>query len=165
MKMTLAKALKHKNRVAKKIGRVSSDIQNNNSILTANDPEVDVRALDTMRHELVQHLVALKTAIHRATDPVRDKVFMMAELRGSIQFYQSLNTQHGKSASTRYFGGGDEFVEHKATMRKEHVDRIVADLEAQIDDIQDKLDEFNASTKIEIDIPDAVDRPYAPISN
>lgn len=153
MEMTLSKALKHKNRVVQKITRISGDIQSNNSTLTVNAPEVDVRVLDGMRLELLNHLVALKTAIHRASDKVREKIFLLAELKGSIQFYRSIDTQHGKRQSNR-FGGGDEFVEHTAVMRKESIDRIVVELEGKIDAIQDTLDEFNAVTKISINIPD-----------
>jgi len=163
MKMTLAKALKHKNRVAKRISQISNDIRDNNSILAINDPEVDVLGLDEMRKTLTGYLVALKTAIHRASDKVRDKIFESAELRVTIQFYRSLETQHGKREAHR-FSSGNEFVEHKAVIRKEAVDRIVAGLEDDIDKIQDQLDEFNAMNTIDIDIPDAVNRPYAPVS-
>ena len=161
MEMTLAKALKHKNRVAQKIARVSGDIRENNSILVVNDSEVDVNVLDRMRKELTDYLVALKTAIHRASDSVRDKIFMLAELKGSIGFYNSICTQHGKRESHR-FGGDDEFVEYKAVIRKESIDRAVAELEAEIDTIQDRLDEFNATTMIKIDVPNVMSRPYAP---
>lgn len=162
MEMTIAKALKHKNRVAQKMSRISDDIRSNNSILSVNKPEVDVKALDALRLELLEHLVALKTAIHRASDRVRDKIFMLAELKGSIQFYNSICTQHGKREANR-FGGSDEFVEHTAVMRKESIDRIVVELESKIDAMQDELDEFNVATKINIDIPGAMSRPYAPI--
>lgn len=162
--MTLAKALKHKNRVAQKIARISDDIRQNNSILAVNDPEVNVLILDTMRAELTDYLVALKTAIHRASDKVRDKIFLLAELKGSILFYRSIDTQHGKREAHR-FSGGEEFVEHKAAMRKGMMDRMVTELEEKIDVIQDQLDEFNMTTKINIGIPDAMKRPYAPVND
>lgn len=165
MDMTLAKALKHKNRVAQKIARISDDIRANNSILAVNDPEVDVQRLDGMRKELTDYLVALKTAIHRASDSVRDKIFLLAELKVSIVFYRSICTQHGKRETHRFGGGGDDYVEHKAVMRKESIDRIVVELEEKIDEIQDQLEEFNVTTKIKSDIPDAMSRPYAPISD
>jgi hypothetical protein len=166
MEMTLAKALKHKNRVGQRISTIGGDIQTYNSILAVNEREVDVKALDAMREELLEHLVTLKTAIHRASDKVRKDIFMLAELKGSIRFYRSISTQHGKCESRGFgrFGGSDEFVEHTAVLRKEDIDRLVALLEEKIDTMQDRLDEFNAVTKINIDIPDAMSRPYAPIS-
>lgn len=162
MEMTLAKALKHKNRVAQMIRRVSDDIQHNNSILTVNEPEVDIKALDAMRLELTDHLVALKTAIHRASDSVRREIFNLAEKRTSIGFYRSLDTKHGKRQAHSY-GGDAEFVEYKAAIRKIDSDRIVVELESEIDVIQDRLDEFNMTAKITIDIPGAMSRPYAPM--
>lgn len=164
MEMTLAKALKHKNRVAQRLARISDDIRANNSILSVNEQEVDIKALDRMRLEVMNHLVALKTAIHRASDKVRDKIFLLAELKGSVRFYQSIDTQHGKRQSNRY-GSGDEFVEHKAVIRREDVDRLVAELEEKIDNIQDQLDEFNSTVRITLDIPGAINRPYAPMAS
>ena len=155
MKMTLAKALKHKKRVAQKIAQISDDIRHNNSILAVNESEVDVFALDAKRIELTDYLVTLKTAMHRASDAVRDKIFLLAELKASILFYRSVSTQHGKREAHR-FGGGDEFVEHKATLRKDAVDHLVTDLEGRIDVIQDQLEEFNATTKIDIVISNAM---------
>lgn len=164
MEMTLAKALKHKNRVAQKMARISDDIRNNNSILAVNEPEVDVNALDTMRLELMGHLVELKTTIHRASDKVRATIFMLSEFKTSIGFYRSISTCHGKRETNRWGGGGgEEFVEHKAVMRKEAIDRIVTELEGKIDAMQDQLDEFNVTTKINIIVPEAMSRPYAPI--
>ncbi len=165
MEMTLAKALKHKNRVAQKIARISDDIRANNSTLAINDPEVDVQRLDGMRKELTDYLVALKTAIHRVSDSVRDKIFLLAELKGSIGFYRSVCTQHGKRESHRFGGGGDDFVEHKAVIRKDAVDAFVTELEERIDTIQEQLEEFNVTTKFKIDIPDAMSRPYAPVGD
>lgn len=162
MEMTLAKALKHKNRIAQRVQSVSNDIQSNNSILAVNEPEVDVKALDKMRRALVEHLIAVKTAIHKASDPIRKDIFRLAEVKVTIGFYRSLGTAHGKRSSDRY-GGGGEFVEYKATIRKDHVDAINLELESEIDAIQEKLDQFNIATKIEIDIPDEMNRPFAPV--
>ena len=162
MKMTLAKALKHKNRIAQRIQSVSNDIQVNNSILAVNEPEVDIKVLDTMRRELVVHLIAVKTAIHKASDSIRADIFRLAEVKATIGFYRSLGTSHGKRQAHR-FGTGDEFVEYKATIRKEEVDRINFELESEIDTLQEKLDTFNVTTNIEIDVPDAMNRPFAPL--
>lgn len=156
--MSIAKAMKHKNRVAQRISRVSSDISSYNSFLSLNEREVDVAILIQMRHDLVEHLIALKTAIHRASEPVREKIFRLAELKGTIQFYRGLSTTHGKSQTWN----SEDAVEYDAVLRKKDVDAIVANLEAEVDSIQDSLDEFNASTKFGIEVPNAVKRPYAP---
>lgn len=164
MEMTLAKALKHKNRIAQRIQEVSAEMQSNNSILAVNEPEVDIKALDRMRHELVEHLIAVKSAIHTASEPVRTDIFRLSELKSTIGFYRSLPTSHGKREPHR-FGGSEEFIEYKAVMRKEEISRIVFELETKIDALQERLDGFNVSTKIDIDIPDVMNRPFAPVGD
>lgn len=163
--MTLSRALKHKNRVAEKIRRISEDMRSHNSILEVNEPEVDVRALDGMRRLLTDHLISVKTTIHVIVpENIRAKIFRLGELKATIGFYRGLDTSHGKRQSSRYsMRPSDEFVENKAVIRKEEVDRIVIELEKEIDRIQDELDEFNARTKVSIVIPEAMDRPFAPM--
>jgi hypothetical protein len=148
MKMTLAKALQLKNRTARKIKRISDDMCGHNSIIAGNDAEVEVLKLDKERHSLVNYMVFLKTAIHNACEPVRDKIFRLSEAKASIAFYNSLPTRHGKAPTSR-FAGGSETIEYRATIRKADVDRFVADLEKQIDQLQDELDAFNHETQID----------------
>jgi len=158
MKMTLSKAMKHKNRVAQKISKISGEIQSHNSILNVNEPEVNVLKLNKARTILVEYLVNLKTAIHRASDKVRHDIFTMSELRQSISFYRSINTQHGKIQS-HSFGSGDDFIEYRAAIRRDTVESSVNLLEASIDEIQDKLDAFNATEIIDINVPEEMSRP------
>ena len=53
--MTVAKALKYKNRLAQKLLRISNDMKEHNSILAVNEPEVDVLRLDEMRSDCSQN--------------------------------------------------------------------------------------------------------------
>lgn len=159
MKMTLAKAMKYRNRVAEKLRKVSEDMSAHNSILAANEPEVDVKRLDGMRHEIMEHLIAVKTAIHTAGQPIRSQIFRMGELRSAVGFYKSLSTRHGKAQSSRWGVGGDDLVEYKATLRKDDVDGIVVALEEDIDNLQDELDSFNHETRIDIERPKVITLP------
>lgn len=160
MKITLAKTMKYRNRVAEKLGKVSEDMQEHNSILAANEPEVDIKRLDGMRHEIMEHLIAVKTMIHTAGQPIRSQIFRMSELRAAVGFYKSLSTRHGKAQSSRW-NAGDELIEYKATLRKDDVDKIVAGLEEDIDKLQDELDSFNHETKIDVEVPEVINRPFA----
>ena len=148
MKMTLAKALQRKNKTARKIKKVSDDICSHNSIIAGNEAEINVLQLNNERCDLMNYMVFLKTAIHNACKPVRDKIFRLSELKASISFYNSLSTRHGKAPASHF--ASSETVEYRATIRKADVDKFVADLERQIDDLQDELDAFNHETQIEI---------------
>ena len=159
-RMTLAIALKHKNRVGERISKVSSDVSAYNSTIVGSPVEVDVRKLDTMRKELMEHLIRVKTRIHEVTAPVRAKIFRIGELRQAVSHYKSIRTTHGKHRTSYQDEVDTEYV---SIMRKQDIDRIVSELEKEIDELQDDLDKFNATNSIEISVPECVERPYAPV--
>jgi hypothetical protein len=64
--ITLAKALKVKNRLTGRLAKVQADIQMYNSVPEGQADEVNVTALMKTREELVGALVRLKTAINEA---------------------------------------------------------------------------------------------------
>src|SRR5262249_18393461 len=69
--ITLAKALKLKNRLAGRLAKVQADIQAYNSVPEGQADQVNVPALLRTREELVGALVALKTAINDANREVQ----------------------------------------------------------------------------------------------
>ena len=64
--ITLAKALKVKNRLAGRLAKVQTDIQTYNSVLEGQADQVNVTALVQTRDELVEALVTVKTTINEA---------------------------------------------------------------------------------------------------
>ena len=164
--MTLAKALKHKKRVLGKINRVTKSIHECNSVLAENTPRHDVLELVKTRQLLVDHLIAVKVAINRANDPmpvgvavngandsIVEDIYRLAELRGDISFWEGINTTDGRVARASFSHQADADT-YKATIKENDVEEKVAELEKRIDEIQDKLDEHNATTKININIPE-----------
>ncbi len=160
MTMTIAQALKHKNRVVARISSLSKDAQDHNSILVESEAEINVGNVVAARKSLQDHLIALKTKISSECSQVRRDIFEMGELKSEIAFYRRMSTKHGNVAGAAYFGGGSQDSQtFKAAIRKEEVDRVVLALERKIDGIQDKLDAFNAEHKIEIEVPDVCFSP------
>ncbi len=162
--VTVAKALKLKKRVLGKINRVTKSIHECNSVLAENTPRHDVLELVKTRQLLVDYLIAIKVAISRANDPmpvgvtinrpnnpiVKD-IYRLAELRGEIAFWEGIDTTDGL-VSTMYRAEAPN--SYKATIKENDVEERVAELEKRIDEIQDKLDAHNATTKIEVNIPE-----------
>src|SRR5579871_4905381 len=68
--ITLAKALKIKNRLTGRLAKVQQDIQAFNSVPVGQADQVNVPALMKTREELVGALVSLKTAINDANREV-----------------------------------------------------------------------------------------------
>ena len=146
--ITLAKALKIKNRLAGRLAKAQVDIQAFNSVPEGQADQVNVPALVKTREELVGALVSLKTAINDANREAQRDIYDLAEKKGTVQFLAGVNTRHGPLPAV--YPSTTE-VNYVAALKKADVDAQVARLETDIDQLQDKLDQFNHDRKIEVD--------------
>ena len=146
--ITLAKALKIKNRLAGRLAKVQADIQAYNSVPEGQADQVNVPALMQTREQLVGALVGLKTAINDANREAQRDIYDLAEKKATAQFLGGVNTRHGPQPPV--YPATIE-VTYVAALKKADVDALVAGLEKEIDQVQDRLDEFNHAHKIEVD--------------
>jgi hypothetical protein len=146
--ITLAKALKVKNRLVGRLAKVQADIQAYNSVPEGQAGQVDVPALVKAREELVEALVILKTAINEANRTAQRDIYDLAEKKATAQFLAGLNTRHGPQPATYPLTAEVTYV---AALKKGDVDAQLLRLENQIDQLQDKLDHFNHVHQIELD--------------
>jgi hypothetical protein len=146
--ITLAKALKLKNRLTGRLARVQADVQAYNSVPAGQADQVNVPALVQAREELVGALVGLKTAINGANREAQRDIYALAEKNATAQFLAGLNTRHGPQPPV-YPSTAE--VNYAAALKKAGVDDLVAGLEKEIDQLQDRLDQFNHDHRIEVD--------------
>jgi len=146
--ITLAKALKIKNRLTGRLAKVQADIQAFNSVPEGQAGQVNVPALMKTREELVGALVSLKTAINVANQDIQRDIYDLAEKKATAQFLAGVNTRHGPQPAV--YPNTTE-VSYVAALKKADVDALVAGLEKDIDQLQDRLDQFNHVHKIEVD--------------
>jgi hypothetical protein len=146
--ITLAKALKVKNRLTGRLAKVQGDIQAFNSVPVGQADQVNVPALMKTREELVGALVGLKTAINEVNREVQRDIYGLAEKKATAQFLGGISTRHGQQPPA--YPSTIE-VNYVAAMKKADVDALVVRLEKEIDQLQDKLDQFNHARKIEVD--------------
>jgi hypothetical protein len=146
--ITLAKALKVKNRLAGRLAKAQADIQAFNSVPEGQADQVNVPALVQAREELVGALVGLKAAINDANREAQRDIYDLAEKKATAQFLAGVNTRHGPQPAV-YPSTTD--VSYVAALKKADVDGLVARLEKEIDQLQDKLDQFNHDRRIEVD--------------
>lgn len=148
--VSLSKILKYRKRVQNAIAKVSNDITSFNVVSAdeGKEPvrEVDVNSLMSRREKLVNHLIDLESRLQAANQSIQTKIVRLRELKGEIAFLRRIPTNHGPNT---HYGDGPRSVSH-ATFRKKDVDERVRKAELEIDTIQDELDAFNATTKIEI---------------
>lgn len=143
--ISLAKALKLKNRLAGRLAKTTSTISLYNSVLEGHK-EVNVLDLDKQRAELSESLVDLKTAIYEANKGIYRFINQMSEKKSEIDFLNSLQTRNGVEP------GYGENTHYVAAIKKVDVDKRVKLLEKEIDDLQDQIDRYNAEAgRIRID--------------
>jgi hypothetical protein len=146
--ITLTKALKVKNRLTGRLAKVQADIQAYNSVPQGQADQVNVPALLKAREELVGALVGLKTAINDANREAQRDIYDLAEKKATAQFLAGVNTRHGPQPPV--YPSTVEVV-YVAALKKAEVDALVARLENEIDQLQDRLDQFNHAHRIEVD--------------
>lgn len=145
--ITLARALKVKNRLVGRLAKVQANILAYNSVPEGLAGQVSVPALMQTREELVQALVALKTAINEANREVQRDIYDLAEKKAAAQFLAGLNTRHGPQPAV--YPSTTEVV-YVSALKKADVDARSAGLEQEIDQLQDRLDQFNHDRRVEV---------------
>jgi hypothetical protein len=141
--MKLSKALKEKNRVAGELTVLKT-------LLTQQNVRASTQAFDYNAQDLLaqiraklDELVKIKAAIAQANVSVYDKIFRLAELKGLSALLKTLDTKHGVFKESSGVYGSAYDVEYLAQLKKTEVDRLSAETDAEIQALQDTLDEFN----------------------
>ncbi len=148
--VSIARALKEKNRVAGRLAKAREIIQQENSKDKSLPRRVDVEATYAEEKMLEARLVAIKSAIAQANNPIVAKIIELDELKSEIAFLNGLNVKEGRFEEVSY---GNKIVRDiEAVVGQARVLAEVAELQKRADALQDALDEFNASTKVEIEI-------------
>ncbi len=137
--LSLSKALKVKNRLAGRLAKATLTVATYNSTLEGRKDEVDVLDWEKQRKELSDALIDLKTAIYEANKGIYRTLNELAEKKSEVAFLSGLNTRDGSEPA--YEGVSYVYV---AVIKKQEVDKRVRQLEKEIDDLQDKIDSYNA---------------------
>ena len=148
--VSIARALKEKNRVAGRLAKARTEIENENSKEKHSPRGIDVMETYARAKLLRDRLIAIKSTIAAANQPIVAKIIEMEEVKSEIAFLNNLNVKEGRFVERNY--GTTVESEIEAVIRKSQVIEEVAALQAKAERLQDDLDEFNAMTKVEIEI-------------
>lgn len=144
--MTIKQALKLKNKLIKTIGENTKLMQEYNSIEVGNErPYSSTELLDKISED-TKELAKLKTKIHIANTPVLEDIFLMSELKSMAQSLKKMDCTEGKSNRDRYRLESESIKTSEISLVKRN--ETIKELEARIEEIQDRLDLFNATTQI-----------------
>ena len=147
MKLSIAKCLKLKNRLLGRLSKVQDDIETYNSVLSEQLGKVDVPDLTKKRDEIAECIIVLKTNIMRANSEIQGDLIRMGELKAKAAWIKEIPVRDGKE---RHSYQNTEVI-WVAALKKENIDEESKRLEVAIDLLQDKIDEYNYTTRIEVD--------------
>lgn len=144
--ITLAKALKLKNRLAGRLNQTQEDIRTYNSVLKEQENKVNVNALAKRRDEIQESLVGLKTRIATANVKIQESLIRMGEYKNKLSF---LDTIHVRDGEERH-GYQNTSIVWVAAIKKADIDAEKLKLEAAIDRMQDEVDTYNHTTTVDV---------------
>ena len=146
MKVTLARALKERSRIAGKLKRNFAIINKENSVIRGNERSFDLRAIYAECLELYRKLIEIKQIIATANAPIVGKLVEMDEVKSLIAQLRSIDTTVGYV--NQGYGQTNDYMEvvFSASELTAEADK----LQERAEQLQDELDAFNALTKVEI---------------
>jgi predicted nucleotide-binding protein len=141
--MKLAKALKLKNKVAGEVAQLKELLTKQN--VRSTQQKFDYTNTDVLAQlrGKIDELVKVKAAIASANVDVYAKIFRLAELKGLTTTLHSLDVRNGVFYERGDYGSQPVAIEYAAQLKKVEVDKLVAELQTEIQSLQDELDEFN----------------------
>ena len=147
--MNIAKALKIKNRLVGELNNLQQIFNRENSRRSDNASTVNASEVYQKIDNTRSRLIAIRGAINKASAPISIKLVALAENKQYINFIKSIPCREGEEITL--VGGNREKLsyEWKALFNRQKLDEIEESLQLQINNLQDEIDQFNASTIIE----------------
>ena len=144
--MNIKQALKRKNKLVGLMKEQLMRAYSYNSITVGGERSYSAReALDNW-NKLSEELIDLKSRLQRANLEVYPKIFLLAELKSRVAALNRLDCRSGKQDPPRY---SDEMVPTRvAEIGIVERDEMIKRLESRIEELQEELDQYNASTQL-----------------
>ena len=142
--MNVKQALKLKNKLVTELKTCYGILQKYNSIEEGNPRRYSMADTLEKIHTLSNELVELKAQIHKANQPVYDKIFALAELKGLIKELKKVPTEEGK-INERY---GSVVSVKEVELNIVEIEAIISKLQDRVEALQNELDIHNSNTQI-----------------
>jgi len=151
--ISLAKALKIKNRLVGELASLQAVARQHNSLPIESRGEKSVR-LDKVWEDIQNtsnRIVELKSKIAVATAQIAPFLVDLAETKSTISFLETLPIKEGKEDTQIGYGVNSSLktVVWNSFIDEASKNKLVKENKNRLDLLQDKIDEFNAVTKID----------------
>lgn len=164
MKMSISRALKERKRIIGEMNTIQRRISMNNAVVLtvktdengnfsppsketiSNKRKADPEDLLTKWYALRERLVSLKMAMHSANVGIIEKLIRLSELKAELGVWESfsMNDNETSQYGDRTVRVVDVVFDSKWVLSK------VDGLRKEINDLQDEVDEYNATHYIEV---------------
>lgn len=153
--MNIVSAMKARKRLVSQLQRVRNDIREANRVVIGEKRDVDIEALIAREAAIFEKMIELRRAIAVTNAPIWGDLMRMIEIKGKIGYLRGIPTKAGKDLGGRRSFMMDEApdVEWEVHLAKADVDTQISDLERHLATLQDGVDQFNAQTEIDVEIP------------
>lgn len=149
--VSIARALKEKNRIAGKLAKTRELIKRENSRDERVPRRIDIRALQNDEQSLMDRLVSIKIAIATANTGIIAKIVELDEVKAKIAYMNSIDTKEGYYEEDHVIA--NNIIKNlTAEIHQGEVIEMVNALQKRVEELQDEIDEYNAITKIEIEL-------------
>lgn len=155
-KMSIARALKEKERIAKKLAETRDLFASINSVMPDVKRTADAAETYAKLQELQKKYLEIKKAIAAANAGISGQLTEMLVVRAEIEFYTRLNCQEESITDELVHGeNGAKCRQRVRVVYNTHIKederrKIKEALEQRLDDLQDEVDSYNATHTVEI---------------
>jgi hypothetical protein len=139
MSLTIAQALKEKNKKLEQLNKLWKRLGSNNSVVEGSVREYNPEELLAQLHQETAAFVELKTRIHNSCSDVRDKIFRLSELKTFVKRLKTIDTSP-RMHRDRYEG---VVLKYEVFYTEGAMDRIIEQVELEIETTQEFLDHYN----------------------
>lgn len=145
--MKLTKALKLKNKLVKQANEAYDRLRTYNSVTEGQERTYDATAAYAEWMKATNDLIVLKAKIHVANAPIYQDIYQMAELKSVITKLKAIPTNRGTVIKNSY--GTVETQVWSSIFGKVDLDKTIKEHETAIEQLQDKIEQFNATHSID----------------
>ncbi len=143
--MNLRKAIQRKKRIAGVLAESYTKLRRANITPEGRPPLISSREILERIKEKSEEIIQLKVQIQKANLPILEDTYRLAELKSLVNEMRNINSLHDR----RY--DNSQAIVYTICIDEIEQEAIIADLEKQIEVIQDRIESFNFRVHIDTD--------------
>lgn len=143
--MNLRKAIQRKKRIAGVLAESYTKLRRANITPEGRPPLISSREILERIKEKSEEIIQLKVQIQKANMPILEDIYRLAELKSLVNEMRNINSLHDR----RY--DNSQAIVYTICIDEIEQEAIIADLEKQIEVIQDRIESFNFRVHIDTD--------------